>query len=79
MLLHACTQNVTGKRRPMKDSSLASRALRFPLVTLQIVGAIHWQAFRLYLKGVSFRRKAENPDLQTDARPYLVSSSHKTF
>jgi DUF1365 family protein len=70
---------LSGKRRPLKDRSLALRALRFPLVTLQIVGAIHWQAFRLYLKGIPFRRKADNPEQQTDTRPYLVNATHRTF
>lgn len=39
---------------------------RFPFITLQIIGLIHWQAVKLWLKGVKFFRKNENKDLQRD-------------
>lgn len=66
-----------GKRRPLDGRTLASSALRFPLLTLKIVGAIHWQALLLHLKGVPFFRKAENPHLQTNTHPYLVKESYQ--
>ena len=32
--------------------SLAWALLRWPFMTLKVVGAIHWQALKLWLKGV---------------------------
>ena len=41
-----------GTRRPLDDRALAGIALRFPFLTLKITAAIHWQALRLWWKGV---------------------------
>jgi hypothetical protein len=38
-------------RREITRSSLARVLLRYPLLTLKVVGLIHWQALRLVLKG----------------------------
>ncbi|MGH6870051.1 MAG: DUF1365 domain-containing protein [Rhizomicrobium sp.] len=42
----------SGERRDLTDRNLASALLRHPLMTLKVVAAIHYQAFRLWLKGV---------------------------
>jgi len=39
------------ERREISGASLAGALLRFPAMGLQVLGAIHWQALRLWLKG----------------------------
>ena len=68
---------VTGEKRLLSDRALLSSAMRFPFLTLKIVGAIHWQAMLLYLKGAPFQRKADNPEKQTETHPYLIKKPHQ--
>lgn len=40
-----------GERTPITGTALASILARFPLLTLKVMAAIHWEALRLWLKG----------------------------
>ena len=51
-------------RRPMTAGSLAGVLLRFPLMTLQVLGGIHWQALRLWLKGLSIHAHPAGTEAQ---------------
>ncbi len=46
----------SGTRRALSDAQLARAWGAHPLMTLKVIGAIHWQALRLWLKGAPFRR-----------------------
>jgi uncharacterized protein len=43
---------LTLSRRDWSPASIRSALFRFPLMTAKIIGAIHWEALRLYLKGI---------------------------
>jgi DUF1365 family protein len=47
---------LTGTRRPLTDRALAVAALRYPLMTAQVIGLIHFEALKLRLAGVPYRR-----------------------
>jgi uncharacterized protein len=44
----------SGRRRALTTRALLHALVTLPLLTLKIVGAIHWEALRLWLKGVKF-------------------------
>ena len=47
------TATFAGKRKALTDWALAAMLLRHPLMTLKVVVAIHFEAVRLMLKGVT--------------------------
>lgn len=58
------------QRRPLTDASLARMLLRYPLMTVQVITAIHWEALRLWWKGVRYLRKpAYMPDTARRTQP----------
>ncbi|WP_041633638.1 DUF1365 domain-containing protein [Magnetospirillum gryphiswaldense] len=50
-----------GRRQELTDSALFRAALAYPLLPVKIVGGIHFEALRLWLKGVPFFRKPAPP------------------
>jgi uncharacterized protein len=51
--------SLTGERRPLDDRHLALAVLCHPLMTLKVIGAIHFEALRLWWKGAPFFRAPE--------------------
>ncbi|NBB48122.1 DUF1365 family protein [Rhizobium sp. CRIBSB] len=45
-----------GERRPLSDRSLLRMLLTYPLMTMKVMGGIHWEALRLWWKGVPVYR-----------------------
>jgi hypothetical protein len=53
---------VAGRLQPLNAGSAARTLLRMPLMTLGVIARIHWQALRLWIKGVPFVRKPIPPN-----------------
>ncbi|MEM1138936.1 MAG: DUF1365 domain-containing protein [Pseudomonadota bacterium] len=66
--VHIATLNAA--RRPLTDGHLARLFATHPLMTVKVTGAIHWEAFRLWRKGVRYRRRPE-------PRPQTLSMGHR--
>lgn len=58
-----------GRRRELTNRSLARMLVRFPLMPLQVVVLIHWQAVRLWLKRVPFHHKPPFTPGEGSVRP----------
>ncbi|MEL6550541.1 MAG: DUF1365 domain-containing protein [Pseudomonadota bacterium] len=52
---------LTGARRPMTTWSLLRAALRRPMGSRRVLALIHWQALRLWWKGVRYRPQPAAP------------------
>ena len=66
-----------GHRRSLNTQELLRSFLSLPLVTLKVVAAIHWEALRLWLKGVRLvprPGKAADESLATEARSDYIST-----
>ena len=52
----------SGHRRPLTSRASLLSFLRFPLLTLKVIGGIHWEALKLWLKGVPLVHHPRPPD-----------------
>jgi hypothetical protein len=55
------TATLTGRRLPLTPRTLLGATIRYPLVTFRVMGAIHWEAVRLWLKGARYRKRPAPP------------------
>lgn len=56
------TATLSLRRRPLTDGRLLALFLGMPLMTLKVVAAIHWEALRLFLKGIPLVARPPAPD-----------------
>lgn len=52
-----------GRARALGTASLAACLLKFPLMTMKVMVAIHWEALKLFAKGARFHRSPNPPAL----------------
>lgn len=51
-----------GRRHPLTDGALLRASLSTPLLTLKVIAAIHWEALKLWLKGVRLHPAPSRPN-----------------
>lgn len=71
LLIHETREGVpvldatlAGERRELSDAAILWQVLRMPLQMLKVVGAIHWQALKIWLRGAKFYKKPAPPKLE---------------
>jgi DUF1365 family protein len=55
------TTSVGGNPAPLTTFAVFKNFFCYPLITLKVIGLIHWEAVRLLLKGVRYRPKPPPP------------------
>jgi DUF1365 family protein len=53
---------IKGARSPISDPALVNKLLRYPLLTVKVIGGIHWEALKLLTKGVGLKTRPSPPD-----------------
>jgi uncharacterized protein len=63
--------SVSGEARGLSSSRLLWYAFKYPLLSLKIIGLIHWHALLLWIRRVPYFRKNERREVQLDVlRPH---------
>ncbi|HSS03257.1 MAG TPA: DUF1365 domain-containing protein [Kofleriaceae bacterium] len=70
------TARLDGERRPLTDRALLSAAVRYPLMTVQVIGLIHLQALKLRIAGVPYFRPGPSHAPRPIAPPPRRRSEH---
>ena len=52
---------LTGRRRELSDRNLTVVFLKIPVITIKVITAIHWEALRLWAKGIRLHRRPSPP------------------
>ncbi|NND37216.1 MAG: DUF1365 domain-containing protein [Gammaproteobacteria bacterium] len=52
---------VRGDRLPLTDRNLIATLFRYPLLSLKVIGGIHWEALKLWMKGIGLRDRPAPP------------------
>jgi DUF1365 family protein len=60
--------SLTGQRRTLNDGTLLKTFFVFPLLTLTVVAGIHWEALKLWIKGMRLRPRPPAPGAVTIVR-----------
>jgi DUF1365 family protein len=56
------TASFAGRRQDLSDAALIAMLLRFGMLSIKVLGAIHWEAMRLWLKGLRVQPRPSPPE-----------------
>jgi DUF1365 family protein len=62
------------RRVAMSDRALLKLVVAMPLVTLRVIAGIHWEALKIFLKGVGLRKRPPPPEHAVSYRSPSISS-----
>lgn len=68
------TASFHAQRRELHGRNLVWTWLRFPLLTLKVIGGTHWEALRLWMKGIPL---VHRPHAPTEAVSIVLSPADK--
>ncbi len=69
----------SGKRRDLTTAALLRSLFSLPFVTFKVVAAIHWEALRLWLKGVRLVPRENAARAEAGANTILASSRRNDY
>lgn len=75
-LLHAA---FTGRRRPLSDAAMARALAASPLMTAKVIAGIHWEALRLWRKGLAVRPRPPAPARLVTVVPQAENDRQEVF
>lgn len=55
------TATLAANRIPLTTRTLAGALIRYPLITVRVMAAIHWEAAKLWIKGARYRTRPPSP------------------
>jgi len=58
---------LAGKVTPLTKKNLVKHFFKYPLVTVKVISLIHYQAFKLFAKGIKYICKPKQKDVRTSA------------
>ncbi len=70
--------SIRGEQRELSSARLVWYAFKYPLLSLRIIGLIHWHALILWVRRVPFLRKSEHLEAQQNVMRPHSSLKHKT-
>ena len=56
--------SISGQSRPLSRANLYLAFIKYPLMSLGVIFRIHWQALKLWFKGVPFNSKPKPPEFE---------------
>lgn len=65
------TASLAGTRSTLSDAALLKQFLLMPFLTLKVVAAIHWEALRLWLKGIRLVERPNPPSRSVSVLPEM--------
>jgi DUF1365 family protein len=66
---------LTGERSTLSDRALALALVAYPLLTLKVMASIHWEAMKLWLKGVRLQPQPVSGEARSGKPPVVAHRS----